>query len=274
MPKTISSQATPCQAGAGLAHMLENQETLTPLRAKQAVIYQTRYDAFVAKLSDFPRAVRALKEMHMRFDGYRKNRVTPEWAHPLEVARHVGRYQSLIVSAYDREFFEDVVTACALHDVIEDKGGSDKEIQGSYSFNAAGMVLLVSKDKTDPNFTIDNYYYGIKNYTGPERIAIGAVIIKGSDRRHNLHTVLGLDSTRINPYVDETKKYVIPMLINATLIYPSLKGYFASTARDLTVLAAREWHEIARHRGIKQARLEGVRPRLPNPIPVQGAFNL
>lgn len=183
----------------------------------------------------------------------------PEGAHPLEVARHAYRYKRPIVSAYGRKFFDDVVIACALHDGIEDKGMSGKEIQRKYGLNAAEMVRLVSKDKSDPGFTIARYYHEIANYSGPERIRVGAIVIKGSDRRHNFHTVLGLNPARIGPYVEETEEYVIPMLMDATHMYPRLEGYFADTAIELTeaTLVARKWHEIASHRGTLQALMKG-----------------
>lgn len=100
---------------------------------------------------------------------------------------------------------EVLLTASILHDVIEDCNTSKNDLVLGYGFNedVAKIVSLLSKTKET---LVDDYYEAV-------RTDIRAVLIKVSDRCHNVSTMVGAFTLeKMKEYIIETESYVIPLI--------------------------------------------------------------
>lgn len=154
---------------------------------------------------------------------------SPYLAHPVEVAIILAKLG----------FDEDVISACLLHDVVEDCGYTVDEIGKEFNKNVAEMVDCVSAiDKEKYIFDKDDVYESedfekasIEEQSFKKLIAIGkknpkGFCIKFADRLHNLRTIECFDYGKQLEKVKETEKWIIPIakILNAEYFYRSLKN--------------------------------------------------
>ena len=115
---------------------------------------------------------------------------------------------------------EDILLAAALcHDMIEDIPFEDggRELYTKYHLDQRvyQTVKLVSKRK---DFTLEEeqaFFRGIKE----NRLAL---LIKLSDRGHNVTDLYNMSERKIQEYIGETRAYFLPMCDYARLHYPEL----------------------------------------------------
>lgn len=134
---------------------------------------------------EFFRAADALEFAAQHHCGLRKDGITPEYQHQVEIAHYIRTL--LPTLAYP----EDTLIAALLHDVSEDYDVSISEIASRYGERVAAAVFLLDKNGK----TTENYFQGI---AGNEI----ASVVKGADRMHNLQSMVGVFS------IDKQKKYV------------------------------------------------------------------
>ena len=124
--------------------------------------------------------------------------------HPMKVCSHL-----VALKIYD----ESILTAALLHDVIEDCSVSADDLLGKYGFTSeiVELVVLLSKSKDNPVFP---YYHAIEN-------DIKAILLKLSDRRHNVSTMSGAFSlAKMKDYIEETNEYILPLCKHAINYFP------------------------------------------------------
>lgn len=121
-----------------------------------------------------------------------------------------------------------LLSSMLLHDTIEDCSDKlperGKEFVTKYNLHPdiLKFVLILTKDKTDPCFSLDNYFENICQYWQ-------TLILKLVDRVNNCSTINCFSDDRMEKYVKETKNYFYTMA-------SVLKSSFPEFSRQSTVL--------------------------------------
>lgn len=163
----------------------------------------------------------ALKAYHYakkHHSGFRKDLVTPEFQHQIEICLFVTTLKNVPNE-------EEAITIAILHDVLEDNGYITlEEFIKEFGADMAFKVGLISKE-----------IEGVKTYNAaPEyfgRMANEPIValVKGCDRIHNLQTMGGVFSKEKQAqYVEETREFFLPMLKTAENQDPELHMAFAN----------------------------------------------
>lgn len=159
-------------------------------------------------------ALKALDFAKHYHNGFRKDGVTPELQHQIEICLY-------ITTLPDIQDEETALAAALLHDVMEDFDIEESVMVNKFGIEITREVRLLSKK-----------YKGIKK--SPEYyfhdIAASSVssIVKGSDRIHNIQSMVGVFTfEKQRKYIDEVEQYFIPMLKDAKYNFPEQsKAYF------------------------------------------------
>lgn len=146
-------------------------------------------------------AADALEYAAKYHDGFRKDGVTPEFQHQIEIAHFM---RTLLPSLM---FPEDTIAAALLHDVPEDYGVSHAEIANRFGAKVGRAVFLMDKH-SNANFAA----------IGEDPIAS---IAKGGDRVHNLQSMQGVFTREKQlKYIAEARNDFLPMLKTARRLFP------------------------------------------------------
>jgi nucleoside 2-deoxyribosyltransferase len=155
----------------------------------------------------YARALAALDFARGCHRGRRKDGVTPELQHQVEIALYLTTLKDLPEE-------EQALTVALLHDVVEDYDIAPEEIERRFGADVARRVWLLTKtyrgEKKDPAAYFDAI----------SRDPI-ASLVKGADRVHNLQSMVGvfpLDKQR--EYADEAERLFLPMLKDAERRFP------------------------------------------------------
>lgn len=173
---------------------------------KRMATYVNAY-CVAKKLYQTKRALAFAQEKHdgqFRKPGHSKERI-PYIYHPLLLTCH-----ALALGMEE----EDLLSACLLHDVIEDCGVSPEALP--VSDEAKKAVRLLTKDSTkkhQPGYTAA-YYDGVAG----NRIA---AIVKLLDRCNNISSMAtSFTDEHMAEYIKETQEYVKPLMEKARDLYP------------------------------------------------------
>ena len=161
-------------------------------------------------------ALKALEYARKHHDGLRKDGITPEFQHMLEIAL----YLKDLSSSMDNE--ELVLAAALLHDTVEDCDISIYELEEKFGKKVSHSVWLLTKKTKNITKKYDSYFSDIAN----DPIAS---LVKGADRINNVQsmnrkhvetnkTVFSLEKQK--QYVQEVKTYFLPMLKKAKQEFP------------------------------------------------------
>lgn len=160
-------------------------------------------------------ALEYAKKVHV---GMRKDKVTPEFQHQIEIAHFIRTMNNHIIDP------ANTLATIFLHDTLEDYAETHNISVDSLTlrFNAkiAHSVHLMSKIRNGEKISNKEYYDGMA--TCPI-----ASIAKGADRINNLmsmHPVFSLEKQR--KYIAETREYVLPMLKVARQNFPQQEGVY------------------------------------------------
>lgn len=149
---------------------------------------------------------------------------------------------------------ERIITACLLHDAIEDIDGVTYEmIKDKFGQDVAMMVLLVTKRKE-----ID-YKNDINMWSYLDLISgnMGASLIKTADRKHNFSTLRDATPEKKLRQAIETEKFFVPFFKECRGRYPRYAGYFFSAK---TTIEPHLW-EIKEH----YWEVEELKKQIANP---------
>jgi (p)ppGpp synthase/HD superfamily hydrolase len=157
-------------------------------------------------------ALSALEFAKTYHTGMRKDGVTPEFQHQIEIAMFA-------LTLPDLMYREDVVATIMLHDVREDYGVSEHEIVELFGpGDFASRVCRAVENMT-------------KEYRGKKKDEVAlfeamsqdpiASIAKGCDRIHNISSMLGVFTVeKQKNYVQEVHNLFLPMLKKARRLFP------------------------------------------------------
>lgn len=173
-------------------------------------------------------------------DGQFRDGGAPYIIHPLEITRYLillniknaifdmnlrQLHDSALAETQTNLDLDILLSSSLLHDVLEDcedklpqKG---KEFIRTYKLHPDifKFITILTKDKTDPNFTLDGYYENICNYWQ-------TLIIKLADRTSNCSTIDSFKKERMEKYVRETTKYFYAMASKGKTLYPDFSRAF------------------------------------------------
>jgi (p)ppGpp synthase/HD superfamily hydrolase len=156
----------------------------------------------------------AALEFAIRFHtGTRKDGITPEFQHQVEIALFA-------LTLPDLMYRQEVIATIMLHDVREDYGVSDGEIRDLF-FENPEFAARVSR--AVENMTKE--FRGLKKDENALFEAMAedpiASIAKGCDRMHNLQTMVGVFKTeKQKAYIEEVHVLFLPMLKKARRLFP------------------------------------------------------
>ncbi len=135
--------------------------------------------------------------------GFRKDGVTPAFLHQLRIFQYARTLSGHLT--YPEETFATIM----LHDTPEDSSVGHVEIEQRFGCRVGTSVKFLTKTHRGQKLNTDTYYNGVAS----DEIASA---VKGPDRIDNLGSMVGVFSTtKQREYVEETTKYVLPMLKTA-----------------------------------------------------------
>jgi (p)ppGpp synthase/HD superfamily hydrolase len=122
---------------------------------------------------------------------------------------------------------ETTLTACILHDFVEDVRGDAMEVViKSFGVEVARIVDLVTK-KEGIDYK-DEEGKNITAYLDSILLDVRACLVKTADRKHNFSTMEATSSEHERRQVYETETYFIPFFKKARKMYPEYSAYFHS----------------------------------------------
>ena len=125
-----------------------------------------------------------------------RNSGVPYILHPLAVA--------LIVIREMRQTDAAVIAAALLHDVVEDTKVTIKQISSQFGPDVAFLVGAVTKPNKDQ---VDNFQHILASVDGDVRV----LVLKLSDRLHNMRTLDGLPPKKQWKIASETQFFFAPL---------------------------------------------------------------
>lgn len=151
--------------------------------------------------------------------GKRKDGVTPEFQHQVEIALFLNTLK-------DAGNEERLIAAAMLHDVMEDYDVPREEIESRFGKDLADSVWRLTKVHRGTKKDMASYFSEIAK--DPV-----ASLVKGGDRVHNVQTMAGVFSfIKQKEYIAETEELVLPMIARAKARFPEhAAAYFAVEQR-------------------------------------------
>jgi (p)ppGpp synthase/HD superfamily hydrolase len=158
-------------------------------------------------------ALAALEFAHRFHTGLRKDGVTPEFQHQIEIALFA-------LTLPDLMFREEVIATILLHDVREDYDITDREIRDLFFQDSAfaARVAQAVENMTKVFRGIKKNEAGLFDAMSQDPIAS---IAKGCDRMHNLQSMVGVFKlAKQKAYIQEVHDLFLPMLKKARRLFP------------------------------------------------------
>lgn len=158
-------------------------------------------------------------------NGYRKDNVTKEFYHQLNMVSYLRTLVSYFQNA------PDVLTLALLHDTFEDYPESHIELHDKFPWMMS-KLQLISKMVDGKKLSNEEYYGNMVEC--PE-----TVIVKVVDRIHNLSTMNGVFSeSKIQDYIAEVHEFFLPMIKTMRRDYPELEPVFELLKSTMLLVVA------------------------------------
>jgi hypothetical protein len=180
----------------------------------------------------FYKALRAMSYAEGFHQGLRKDNITPEFQHQIDIALY-------LITLKDIPDEERAIIGALLHDVREDYEVSYSDICSEYGADIADDNHLVTKT---PGYNNSDYYTGM--YSRPF-----SMLIKGADRINNLQGMVGIFTLpKIIAYCDEVDDFFHPMLKYGQNRYPEFAGAYTNIRTILTTQTTLMRHFVSSHK--------------------------
>jgi (p)ppGpp synthase/HD superfamily hydrolase len=156
---------------------------------------------------NYYKALEAFNFAEQHHTGLRKDGVTPEFQHQIDIALY-------LTTLKDVQDEETTLAAALLHDVMEDYAVSHEEMERRFGLRLTEIVWRLTKKYKGVEKDLPAYFEEISN--DPV-----ASLVKGADRIHNVQSMVGVFTVEHQKhYVDEVKTYFLPMLKRAKKSFP------------------------------------------------------
>lgn len=147
--------------------------------------------------------------------GYRKDGVTPEYQHSIELCLHIMTLKQVV-------YEEETHCAALLHDLREDYNLTDFFIRSKFGDKVADAVEKLSK-------VVHGEKKDMKTYFAEIATCQIASLIKAVDRINNLNSMIGVFTIKKQrEYLEEVDEYFIPMLKKVRNKFPQQSLTFYS----------------------------------------------
>ncbi len=178
---------------------------MTAAETHQKAFVSIRYFLIGAKMYMALGALEFAASIHT---GLRKDGVTPEFTHQLQIMQYV---RTLLAHL---DYPEETLAAVALHDTAEDADVGHVEIRERFGTRVGKAVERLTKTHRGKKVPTATYYGDMVS----DEIAS---LVKGADRIHNLGSMQGVfTAEKQRAYISETEEFVLPMLKNARRTFP------------------------------------------------------
>lgn len=155
-------------------------------------------------------AVDALEFGAQYHTGFRKDGVTPEYQHQIEIANYIRTLEPSLM------YPEETIASVLLHDVTEDYGVPHSSISNRFGSLTGNAVYLMDKNGK----TTESFFNGI---AGCPIASIG----KGGDRNHNLGSMSGVFShAKQAQYINDAETRFLPMIKVAKRFFPQQEAAY------------------------------------------------
>ncbi len=173
----------------------------------QKLLIALQHYLYGAKYYTALKAFDLAKRVHT---GYRKDGITPEFQHQVEIALY-------IITLRDIEDEEGAIVCALLHDILEDYDHvTTSQLRDLVGIDYTNSVIILSKNINGMKTygEIQEYYDAISN----NKLSS---IAKGCDRIHNLGSMVGVFTpTKQETYIYETEHFFLPLLKDAAGQFP------------------------------------------------------
>lgn len=154
--------------------------------------------------------------------GFRKDKVTPELHHQISGCFN---FHNTPIKGLTKAHEQAAYTAFLLHDVLEDYDVTVVDLkQAGISDFSISLVQALTKVKGE---TDDEFF---------ERLLCHWLvpILKGCDRDNNVLTMQGAFTVpKMKAYIDETRKYILPLLKKASRLFPEHTRSYTALASGI-----------------------------------------
>ena len=179
------------------------------------------------------KAIRFAQEIHT---GFRKDGVTPEFAHQIAVTQYIRTVADQLL------YPEETIAAGLLHDTPED-----------YDVDYGVLVDMFGKVIADASLTMSKKYQGTSKtpeayFGGMAKCPISSVG-KGGDRIHNFQSMVGVFTHQGQvKYMEEAELWILPMLKEARRRFPEQEPVYQNEQLVLEsqIHLIREIHKAAK----------------------------
>ena len=150
--------------------------------------------------------------------GMRKDAITPEFQHQLEIAHFIRTMNHHLIDS------PNTLAVIFLHDTLEDYAETHQisldSLTARFNKTIADSVVTISKIRNGIKLSNKDYYSEIAECPI-------ASVAKGADRINNLTTMHPVFTKEIQrQYIQETREYVLPMLKQARHNFPQQEGVY------------------------------------------------
>lgn len=146
--------------------------------------------------------------------GTRKDGVTPEFMHQIDVALYVRTLsKSLMYPA-------ETIAAALLHDTVEDYEVSLDDVANRFGDRVAHAVKRLTKVLNGRRLADEEYFEAMLDCPI-------ASVVKGGDRINNQQTMLGVFRlAKQQEYISESETHILPMIKAARRRYPEQEAAY------------------------------------------------
>jgi (p)ppGpp synthase/HD superfamily hydrolase len=172
--------------------------------------------------SSYYLALSALEFAERYHTGKRKDGVTPEYQHQMEIAQYLRTQARCLL------FPAETLAAALLHDVMEDYDIPMEVMIAEFGERIANAVWKLTKVHCGVKKSMEEYFQGIA--TCPIASAV-----KGADRVNNLQSMLGVFTiVKQKSYAQEVRDLFLPMLKKARRLFPQQEAIYENIKLVLT----------------------------------------
>ncbi len=167
-------------------------------------------------------AHKALEFAREKHSGMRKDGVTPEFHHQVQIALSARTLLPFTLHP------EDTLVACFLHDVLEDFDEVEEDdIRNQFGPRVFAAVNLLTKKRRGASKPYSTYFDALA--TDPI-----ASVVKGLDRCHNIWTMRGVfKRSKRDDYINEVDTWFVPMLRKARRAFPQQEPCYQNILHQL-----------------------------------------
>lgn len=177
-----------------------NQATIMEKFGKMKAVLRSELRGMARANPAYQVAIDAFNFAEKRIIGFRKDGITPNFMHAMEVLAYVMTLPGLRYPA-------ETYAAAILHDVLEDTATTRQELQDSFGNRVTVAVVKLSKViEGSKVMHLEHYFDGMVE----DEIAS---IVKGADRGSNQGAMDGVFGIQKQiEQLEETERFILPMI--------------------------------------------------------------